>query len=150
MLFATTFWSFPREFSSLTPAAIRNGPAGATIRSTSDKIAIKLGADYSCVVRLINTMVWGDPNTLALVENGTLVLQGLHAQRHGNGLQVQQDEVSAVNVNFTSRGGHLSLTESQAKATLLGTITHGPLELNGMPMGEEASGNIVSQGNISR
>jgi hypothetical protein len=37
MLFATTFWSFPREFSSLTPAAIRNGPAGATIRSTSDE-----------------------------------------------------------------------------------------------------------------
>ena len=37
VLFATTFWSFPREFSSLTPAAIRNGPAGATIRSTSDE-----------------------------------------------------------------------------------------------------------------
>jgi hypothetical protein len=118
--------------------------------SSENKIAIKLGADYSGVARLINTMVWGDPNTLALVENGTLVLQGLHAQRHGNGLQVQQGEVSAVNVNFTSRGGHLSLTESQAKATLLGTITHGPLELNGTPMGEEAPANIVSQGNISR
>ncbi len=118
--------------------------------SSENKIAIKLGADYSGGARLINTMVWGDPSTLALVENGRLVLQGLHAHRHGNGLQVQRGQVTAVNVNFTSRGDHLSLTESQAKATLLGTITHGPLELNGTPMGEEAPANIVSQGNISR
>jgi hypothetical protein len=118
--------------------------------SSENKIAIKLGADYSGVARLINTMVWGDPSTLALVENGKLVLQGLHAHRHGNGLQVQQGEVSAVNVNFTSRGDHLSLTASQAQATLLGTITHGPLELNGSPMGEQPPANIVSHGNISR
>ena len=55
-----------------------------------------------------------------------------------------------VNVNFTSRGGQLSLTDSQAKANLLGTITQGPLELNGTPMAQQSPANIVSQGNISR
>ena len=118
--------------------------------SSENKIAIKLGADYSGVARLINTMVWGDPSTLALVENGKLVLQGLHAHRHGNGMQVRQGEVSAINVNFSSRGDHLILTESEAKATLLGTITHGPLELNGTPMGEQPPANIVSQGSVRR
>ena len=42
--------------------------------SSENKIAIKLGADYSGGARLINTMVWGDPSTLALLENGELKL----------------------------------------------------------------------------
>lgn len=118
--------------------------------SSENKIAIKLGTDYSGVARLINTMVWGDPSTLALVENGRLVLQGLHAQRYGNGLQVRRGEVFAVNVNFSGRHKHLSVTESQAKATLLGTITDGPLEVNAAPMGAETPTGVVCEGSVSR
>ncbi|WP_419195044.1 glycosyl hydrolase family 28-related protein [Novipirellula herctigrandis] len=118
--------------------------------SSENKIAIKLGTDYSGIARLINTMVWGDPSTLALVENGKLVLQGLHAHRHGDGLQVDKGEILAVNVNFTSRGKHLRLSESQGKATLLGTITRGPLELNSKPISDQLPTKIVNQGNLSR
>jgi hypothetical protein len=42
------------------------------------------------------------------------------------------------------------LTGSDAQATLLGIITQGPLELNGVPMGEQPSSNIVRRGNVSR
>jgi hypothetical protein len=118
--------------------------------SSEDKVAIKLGGGYSGVARLINTMVWGDPSTLALLENGKLVLQGLHAHRHGDGLQVQQGEVTAINVNFTSRGQHLRVAESRARAVLLGTITHGPLDIDGTSGGEQLPANIVNQGNINR
>ena len=98
----------------------------------------KLGADYMGTARLINTMVWGDPSTLAHVENGTLSLQGLHAFRHGNGLQVRRGGITAVNVNFFLPGGHLSLADTRAKATLIGNITRGPLILNGKPMPQDS------------
>ncbi len=118
--------------------------------SSQNKVAIKLGADYSGTARLINTMVWGDPSTLALVENGSLVLQGLHAQRHGNGLQIEKGEVTAINVNFASRGNQLTLGSPEAKATLIGTITRGPLELDGTPIGDNAPPAVTCVGNISR
>ena len=72
--------------------------------SSSNKVVIKLGPDFQGVARLINTMVWGDPSTLAQVDNGALWLLGLHATQYGNGLQIHQGEVTAVNVNYTGRG----------------------------------------------
>ena len=118
--------------------------------SSENKIAIKLGAEYSGTARLINTMVWGDPSTLALVENGKLALQGLNAHRHGNGLQVVKGEITAININFMSRREHLSLGETQGRAILLGNITRGPLELNGTALGDEFPANVISRGNVSR
>ncbi len=81
---------------------------------------------------MINTMVWGDPSTLAQVDNGSLWLLGLHATQFGNGLQINQGEVMAVNVNFTSgnrsaRHIHLGLDGDKAQATLIGNITQGEL-----------------------
>ncbi|HXA44599.1 MAG TPA: glycosyl hydrolase family 28-related protein, partial [Candidatus Angelobacter sp.] len=100
--------------------------------SSSNKVAIKLGPDFQGTVRLINTMVWGDPSTLAQVDNGSLWLLGLHATQFGNGLQVNQGEVTAINVNYTGRvrSGHpihLGLTGAKARATLIGNITQGEL-----------------------
>ncbi len=119
--------------------------------SSQNKIAIKLGADYEGTARLINTMVWGDPSTLAQVDNGTLWLQGLHAHRHGNGLQINQGEVTAVNVNFVRSGKHLALGQDNAKATLVGNITRGPLIVNGKPLTRRAGkGHLVTRGNLSR
>ena len=95
--------------------------------SSRNKVAIKLGPEFAGAARLINTMVWGDPSTLAQVDNGSLWLLGLHATQFGNGLQVRQGEVTAVNVNYTGRGGgsHLTLAGPKAKATLIGNITRG-------------------------
>jgi hypothetical protein len=120
--------------------------------SSSNKVAIKLGPDFQGTARLINTMVWGDPNSLAQVDNGSLWLLGLHATQHGSGLQVRQGEVTAVNVNYTGRGGHLTVAESKAKATLIGNITRGgPLVINGKPMSEGPQpGSITTIGNLSR
>ena len=72
--------------------------------SSSNKVVIKLGPDFQGAARLINTMVWGDPSTLAQVDNGSLWLLGLHATQYGDGLQIRQGEVTAVNVNYTGRG----------------------------------------------
>jgi len=98
--------------------------------SSSNKVAIKLGPDFQGTARLINTMVWGQPSTLAQVDNGSLWLLGLHATQFGNGLQVRQGEVTAVNVNYSGRGGHLTLAGAKAKATLIGNITRGELLVN--------------------
>ncbi|HEX3857879.1 MAG TPA: glycosyl hydrolase family 28-related protein [Verrucomicrobiae bacterium] len=100
--------------------------------SSSNKVVIKLGPDFHGTARLINTMVWGDPSTLAQVDNGSLWLLGLHATQFGNGLQINQGEVTAVNVNYTGRvrSGHpihLGLNGPKAKATLIGCITQGEL-----------------------
>ena len=100
--------------------------------SSSNRVAIKLGPDFQGTVRLINTMVWGDPSTLAQVDNGSLWLLGLHATQFGNGLQVNQGEVTAINVNYTGRvrSGHpvhLGLNGAKAKANLIGNITQGEL-----------------------
>jgi hypothetical protein len=100
--------------------------------SSSNKVAIKLGPEFAGTARLINTMVWGDPSTLAQVDNGSLWLLGLHATQFGDGLQVRQGEVTAVNVNYAGRGGggHLTLAGPKAKATLIGNITRGELLVN--------------------
>jgi hypothetical protein len=119
--------------------------------SSQDKVAIKLGADFQATARLTNTMVWGDPSTLAQVDSGTLRLEGLHAFRHGNGLQIRQGEVEAVNVHYSRPGDHLTLAETMAKATLIGTITKGPLTVNGKQMSQAAnSPNLVMYGNLSK
>jgi len=119
--------------------------------SSQNKIAIKLGKDYQGSARLINTMVWGDPTTLAELDNGHLWLQGLHAFRHGNGLQVNQGEVTAVNVNFTVPGDHLTLAHPEAKATLIGNITRAPLTINGRSGAKKGEiPNVVMLGNVNR
>ena len=120
--------------------------------SSSNKVAIKLGPDYQGTARLINTMVWGQPDSLAVVDNGSLWLLGLHADQYGNGIQVHQGEATAVNVNYAGRGtGHLTVAESKAKATLIGNITRGPLLINGKPMDPASQpANITTIGNLSR
>jgi len=119
--------------------------------SAQNKIAIKLGADYQGTARLINTMVWGDPTTLAEVDNGHLWLQGLHANRHGKGLQINQGEVTAVNVNFARSGRFLTLAPTRAKATLIGNITRESLIVNSRPRTDKAKKtDLVMRGNVSR
>jgi len=100
--------------------------------SSSNKVVIKLGPDFQGTARMINTMVWGDPSTLAQVDNGSLWLLGLHSTQFGNGLQINQGDIMAVNVNFTSgnrsaRHTHLGLNGDKANATLIGNITQGEL-----------------------
>jgi hypothetical protein len=105
--------------------------------SSSNKVVIKLGPDFHGTARLINTMVWGDPDTLAEVDNGSLWLLGLHATQFGDGIQVHQGEVTAVNVDYTGRANrsqrpiHLGMDGPKVKATLIGNITQGALVVAG-------------------
>jgi hypothetical protein len=121
--------------------------------SSSNKVAIKLGPEFAGTARLINTMVWGEPSTLAQVENGSLWLLGLHATQFGNGLQIRQGEVTAVNVNYSGRGGggHLTLAGAKAKANLIGNITRGELLVNDKSKeGSSQAAKPVMIGNLSR
>jgi hypothetical protein len=95
-------------------------------------------------------MVWGQPSTLAQVDNGSLWLLGLHATQFGNGLQVHQGEVTAVNVNYSGRGSHLTLAGAKAKATLIGNITRGDLVNDtSTEVGSQAAKPVMI-GNLSR
>ncbi|WP_168442041.1 hypothetical protein [Pontiella desulfatans] len=79
---------------------------------------------------LINTMVWGNPDILADVGNGTLTLQNLHANRHGDGLKLSKGTLRAFNLSFNQKDRHLS-TSNDAEAHMTGFITKGafqPLE----------------------
>lgn len=119
--------------------------------SSQDKVAIKLGADFKGTARLINTMVWGSPSTLAQVDGGRLWLQGLHAFHHGNGLQVNRGQVNAVNVNLTKGGSFADVATSGTQVRLLGCITPGPLIVNGKTVNESSHPKqMVVQGNIQR
>ena len=119
--------------------------------SSQDKVAIKLGADYDGTARLINTMVWGSPSTLAQVDGGTLNLQGLHAFHHGDGLQVNRGQVNAFNVNYHTPGGHADIAGSGANAKLIGLITKGPLIVNKKEADESANpAQVVVIGNVNR
>ncbi len=119
--------------------------------SSQDKVAIKLGADFQGTARLINTMVWGSPSTLAQVDGGTLNLQGLHAFHHGDGLQVNRGQVNAFNVNYHSPGSHADIAAGGASAKLIGLITKGPLVINKKEVDKpETQGPMVVIGNVSR
>jgi hypothetical protein len=119
--------------------------------SSKDKVAIKLGADFKGTARLINTMVWGSPSTLAQVEGGQLCLQGLHAFHHGNGLQINRGQINAFNVNFHTPGSHADIAPSGATANLIGSITKGPLIVNKKPVDQSSnSAQMTVIGNVDR
>jgi hypothetical protein len=93
--------------------------------SSRDKTAIKLGTGFDSETTLINTMVWGSPDLLAEIENGTLTLQNLHAHRHGEGLHLGNGKLRAFNLSFNQSGRHLSAAQN-AGVRLSGFITRGP------------------------
>ncbi|MEO0510971.1 MAG: glycosyl hydrolase family 28-related protein [Verrucomicrobiota bacterium] len=95
--------------------------------SSTDKTAIKLGPDFNGVASLINTMVWGQPNLLAEVDSGKLILQNLHANRHGNGLKLNAGQVFGSNLNFFQNTGRHIQAGSKSKAKLTGVVAAGPL-----------------------
>lgn len=99
--------------------------------SSQNKTAIKLSEGFDSEATLINTMVWGNPDLLAEVGNGTLTLQNLHAHRHGNGLKLSKGRLRAFNLSFNQPGNHLATTDS-AEAHAVGLITTGRLQTRGV------------------
>ena len=93
--------------------------------SSHNKTAIKLSEGFDSEATLINTMVWGNPDLLAEVGNGTLTLQNLHANHHGKGLRLSAGTLKAFNLSFNQPGSHLSTAES-TDAQMTGFITKGP------------------------
>ncbi len=93
--------------------------------SSTNKTAIKVGADFDSEATLINTMVWGQPDLLAEVLNGTLILQNMHANRHGDGLRLTGGKLRGYNLSFNENNArHLSVAQG-AQAELMGVITTG-------------------------
>lgn len=90
--------------------------------SSQDKTAIKLSEGFDSEATLINTMVWGTPDLLADVGNGTLTLQNLHANQHGEGLKLSKGALHAFNLSFNQSGTHLKAAEG-TDAQLTGFIT---------------------------
>ncbi len=98
--------------------------------SSHNKTAIKLSEGFDSEATLINTMVWGSPDLLAEIGNGTLILQNLHANRHGQGLQLSKGTLRAFNLSFNQRSKHVSAAEG-TKAQLSGFITAGSIQTSG-------------------
>ncbi len=90
--------------------------------SSQNKTAIKISEGFDSEATLINTMVWGSPDLLADVGNGTLTLQNLHANRHGKGLKLTKGILKAFNMSFNQKDSHLS-TSDEAEAHMTGFIT---------------------------
>ena len=82
--------------------------------------------------------------------NGILLLQGLHCNRHGEGLQINGGLARLLNVNFAApKGGHVSVTHPDARVELTGCITAGALRVNGQPFDEkQSSQSVKAAGNI--
>jgi hypothetical protein len=94
--------------------------------SSQDKTAIKISEGFDSEATLINTMVWGNPDILAEIGNGTLTLQNLHARRHGQGLHLLKGELQAFNLRFHERGNHFKSAAGDTRACMTGFITKGP------------------------
>ena len=77
-------------------------------------------------------MVWGNPDLLAEIGNGTLTLQNLHANRHGQGLRLSKGTLHAFNLSFNQPGNHLR-TGHGTDARLTGFITSGPFQSSPAP-----------------
>ena len=118
--------------------------------SSADKTAIKLGSEFKGNAAFLGTLVWGSPDLLAEVDSGTLLLQGLHCNRHGNGIQINGGLARLINVNFADpKGGHVAITNPDAQVELSGCITAGSLLVNGKPFDEKKSSeSIMADGNI--
>ena len=99
--------------------------------SSTDETAILLSSDFDAEATLINTMVWGQPEVLATIDNGRLTIQNLHANQHGSGFLVNEGELHAYNLSFNNRrGGHLHVGPT-GSAELSGVITNGPFRETG-------------------
>jgi hypothetical protein len=93
--------------------------------SSQNKTAIKVSEGFDAEATLINTMVWGSPDLLAEIGNGSLVLQNLHAYRHGRGLRLDRGSLHAFNLSFSQAGHHLDAALG-TDARLTGFLTKGP------------------------
>lgn len=97
--------------------------------SSFDKTAIKVSEGFDSEATLVNTMVWGSPDLLADIGNGTLTLQNLHANRHGRGLHMTRGTLQAFNLSFNEDGSHLRTEDGTVRMT--GFITKGPFRSEG-------------------
>ena len=85
--------------------------------ASENKVAIKLDKAFSGIAVLINTMVWGQPDLLAEVDNGHLLIQSGSARHHGQGVKVNGGEAEVVNFNFHRPDVHVSNTEKWESGT---------------------------------
>jgi len=92
--------------------------------SSQNKTAIKMGSDFDSVATLINTMVWGKPDLLAEIDNGTLEIQNLHVTHHGKGMHLNQGKLRALNISFAMSGNHVTAAEG-TDVQLDGIIVNG-------------------------
>jgi len=98
--------------------------------STTNKVAIKLGSEFNATTVLIGSLIWGNPDYLAVVDGGVLKIQNLHATRHGNGILANGGKIEARNLNFLSgKGAHVQ--ERGGKALLESVVTQGALRIDG-------------------
>lgn len=116
--------------------------------SSEDKTYIKLGPEFSSTAALFNTLLWGKPDLFTNVESGTLLLQGAHSTRHGQGALAKGGVTRLINVNFDQPGNNLSLPNAQGRAEALGCITAGVFSVNNSPKTEEITPNLTVQYNI--
>lgn len=97
--------------------------------STTDKVAIKLGKAFDATAVLIGSLIWGNPDHLAVVDGGVLKIQNLHATRHGNGILALGGRTEAQNLNFLSDKGYHA--EKLGGAVYLDSVvTRGKLRLD--------------------
>ncbi|MEN8724409.1 MAG: glycosyl hydrolase family 28-related protein [Lentimonas sp.] len=97
--------------------------------STTDKVAIKLGRNFNATTVLIGSLIWGNPDYLAVVDGGVLKIQNLHATRHGNGILANGGRIEARNLNFLNgKGNHAQ--EKGGEVLLESVITQGGLRIN--------------------
>ncbi|MEM7791725.1 MAG: glycosyl hydrolase family 28-related protein [Verrucomicrobiota bacterium] len=99
--------------------------------SSENKTAIVVGDNFDSEVTLINTMIWGQPDILAEVRNGTLTLQNMHANRHGEGLKLTGGKLLGYNLSFNQKlSSHLQVSPG-AKAELTSVVTNGEFGAKG-------------------
>jgi hypothetical protein len=119
--------------------------------SSEDKVAIQVNAAYTGEALLSNTMVWGQPEWLAVIEGGQLLLQGLMAHHHGEGIHVKGGKILGSNLLFANIGGHLKVEKSQGEIAMMGCITASPFKLNGENVIQDTNdGKIALYANMYR
>ncbi|RKX42607.1 MAG: hypothetical protein DRP64_09570 [Verrucomicrobia bacterium] len=98
--------------------------------NTTDKKYIWIGKDVNAEVHMFNTMMWGDPDDCALIENGRLVMQLAAYLQHGNGYIVENGGLDMINNHMQQPGNHLSFDTLSQPVRLIGCSMAEGLEIN--------------------
>jgi hypothetical protein len=90
--------------------------------AAEDKVAIRCGDQLAGEARFFNTLVWGNPDAVAVVEGGALLLSLANLCDYGDGFAVRRGALAVAGAHFRHGRAVLAGLDSGATAAFTGNV----------------------------